>query len=301
MGRPRFAGRWRLRNDGGRRTTDPDPSRLPQQKIISKIRRLAEVDEQFVAAMLYGSFATGGSDRFSDVDCILFLHDEVLSAAFDRQEWVNQVAPVALFYRNEFGNYVTIFANLVRAEFHFYPAGEMAAKINSWQGEVYFPTLETTILVDKTGELAQHLASLIGLPPGRDTPQDAQFLVNSFLNWILFGTNVLARGELARAAEILFLVQDNLLRMVRLQEGTAHHWITPTRAAEQELSTTAYARFVTCTAATDQAALWRAYLVAWDWGQSLLATLVERHGLDRPVALISAMDRYFHSLKNSSP
>ena len=102
--------------------------------------------------------------------------------------------------------------------------------------------------------LSRYLAPLVG-PPRQDSPSQAQFLCDSFLNWTLFGTNVLARGEVARAAEILRIVQDDLLKMARLLEGRTEHWITPTKCLESEISPGAYARYISCSAAVDRGAL----------------------------------------------
>ena len=67
---------------------------------------------------MYGSFALGQGDRFSDIEFYLFFADKTLD---DLQEeaWVGQIAPLELYYINEFGNGNAIFENLVRGEFHF--------------------------------------------------------------------------------------------------------------------------------------------------------------------------------------
>jgi lincosamide nucleotidyltransferase len=106
---------------------------------------------------------------------------------------------------------------------------------------------------------------------------------------------VLARGELARALEILNVVHDGLLRMARLVEGTAEHWVTPTKALERELSPAAYQRFQACTAPLDHAALWGAYLAAWQWGNELMAVLGERHAVTWPAGLIGKLDQRLRS------
>ena len=43
------------------------------------------------------------------------------------------------------------------------------------------------------------LKDLIGPPPARDTPTIAFERIVNFANWMLFGGNVFARGEIARA------------------------------------------------------------------------------------------------------
>ena len=266
-----------------------DTARLPQAAMIERLRQICRQDERVVAAMLYGSFTLNEADEFSDIDAALFFVDERL-AEVDQAAWVGQIAPVEFYYRNEYGNGVAIFNNLVRAEFHFDRAADMHT-LATWRGNAWFPSLAATVLVDRTGQLAQHLEPLIGPPASRATAHDVQFLCDGFLNWCLFGTNVLARGELARSLEIMNLIHDSLLRMARLQERTAERWITPTRALERELSPAAYERFQACTASLDRAALWTAYLSAWQWGNELMAVLAARHAVALPAALMDKLDQ----------
>jgi lincosamide nucleotidyltransferase len=258
---------------------------LPQQALIERLRQRCRQDGRLVAAMLYGSCARNEADRFSDIDTILFFRDESL-AEIDQRAWVSRIAPLELYYHNEFGIGVAIFSNLVRAEFHFDPASKMA-DIESWQGQTWFPSLEGPLLVDKTGQLRVHLQRLVGPPPSHDTPQDVRYLCDSFLNWYLFGTNVLARGEQARALEILNLVHDHLLRMGRLLELIPERWIKPTSALEDELSPAAYRRYQACTARLARGELWEAYAAAWTWGNEMLAALAERHSVVLPDALMA--------------
>ena len=262
---------------------------LPQEIMIERLRQICHQDQRLVAAMLYGSFTYGEADQFSDIDCVLFFEDEAL-AEIDPQAWLSQIAPVEVYFKNEFGNGSAIFSNLVRGEFHFDPASEMQ-RLEKLQGSLWFPSLEAVLILDRTGQLRQHLQALIGPPPEHDTPQEAGFQIHSFLNWMLFGSNVLARGEMARALELLHIVQDTLLRMARLLEGSSERWITPTRAAEREISPTAYARLAACSAKLESRALWEAYMEAWRWGNELMGGLAARHHLELPAGLIEKLDR----------
>jgi lincosamide nucleotidyltransferase len=259
-----------------------------QESMIERLREICRQDARIIAAMLYGSFTRKEGDEFSDIDTVLYFADESLPD-IDQKAWVSQIAPVELYYHNEFGNGVAIFENLVRAEFHFDPAGDMH-KIESWQGSAWFPALDDTILVDKSGELARRLQILVGSPPPHNTSRDIRYLCDSLLNWSLFGANVLARGERARALEILNVIHDTLLRMARLAEGTGERWISPAKALELEISAASYRRFQTCTARLNRKDLWRAYLSSWGWGNELLAVLAERHSVALPVELIAKLE-----------
>lgn len=272
---------------------------LEQERIIERIKGFCTADSRVAAAMLYGSFALGEGDRFSDVDCFVFFEDGLLPSV-NKLGWVEQIGPVVLFYKNEFGNYEVIFDTagdplFVRAEFHFEEVAGMA-QFKELEGKVYFPSAESVILVDKTGVLSENIQPLIGRPNNYDTPQEAQFMLDSFLNWTTFGFNLLAREEWVRSGELLVLVQDYLLRMARVLEGTGTRWMTPARSAEKELSPEAYARYKRCTAGIEPAAITAAYWAAWEWGLELSAALAARHGLDRPLDFVERLEAYFQSL-----
>lgn len=262
---------------------------LPQDKLIARLERICREDEWLLAAMHYGSYTRGEADQYSDLDILLYFADEVV-ANIDQRAWLNQIAPVELFYVNEFGNSVTIFNNLVRGEFHFDPAGKMA-DLAQFRNRLRFPALEKTIIVDKTGRLAEALAPLIGPPLSHETAAEAQYLGDSFLNWFLFGFNVLSRGEYARALEVLSLVHDNLLRMARILEDKTERWITPTKSLEEDISPAAYRRYQACTAALDPAALQSAYRACWAWGNEMMDRLGQEYKLAWSTELLQEINR----------
>lgn len=241
--------------------------------------------------MLYGSFTQSEADRFSDVDAMLYFDDAAL-AEVEPRAWLEAIAPLGLYYCNEFGNHAVVFRNLIRGEFHFDPANAIA-ELENFRGQVWFPSVEAAVLVDKRGRLAQALQPLIGEPPSRGDAQTVAYLRDSFLNWFLFGVNVLARGETARALEIMGLVQDNLLRLIRLQEGSTAHWITPTKALEREISAVAFRRFQGCTAPLERRALWEGYREAWAYGNDLLRALAQVYAVDLPNELIEDIGDHF--------
>jgi len=257
---------------------------LSQDELSTRLERICREDGRLLAAMHYGSHTRGEADKYSDLDIMLFFTDEDLSG-IDHRSWLSQIEPVELFYVNEFGNSVAIFHNLVRGEFHFDPVSKMA-DLNQYRDRVRFPALETTLIVDKNGRLAEILEPLIGPPLSHETAAETQYLGNSFLNWFLFGFNVLSRGEYARALEILNLVHDNLLRMARIEEGQTERWISATKALEQDISPAAYRRFQACTAALDHAALQSAYCACWVWGTEMMNRLGRRYELGWPAELI---------------
>lgn len=260
---------------------------IEQQKMIQKVRQICREDERLVAALMYGSFTRDEGDAYSDIEFVLFFRDDA-HARIDPREWVSRIAPVETYFVNEFGNGTAIFSNLVRGEFHFDRASDVRL-VEGWKSTAWFPSLATTIMVDRTGELT-HLLQPYSMPPQHDTPEQVQTLCERYINWVLFGTNVLARGEEARALDMLGWVHRYLLWFARLAEGRTEHWPTPSKSLEQDISPTTYARFKTCTASLDEHELWSAYNNAWEWGKELMRDQAEKHQIAIPTNLIEALD-----------
>lgn len=260
---------------------------IDQQRMIERVRQLCREDERLVAALMYGSFTRDEGDAYSDIEFVLFFRDDAHSHV-DPREWVSHIAPVELYFINEFGNGTAIFGNLVRGEFHFDKASDMRL-VEGWKDTAWFPTLETTIMLDHTGELTRLLQPYT-VPPRHDTPERVRVLCERYINWVLFSTNVLARGERARALDILGIVHRYLLWFARLSEGRTEHWATPSKSLEQDISPGAYARFRTCVASLDKAELWQAYGNAWEWGKELMLEQAEKHAIPLPASLIDALD-----------
>jgi lincosamide nucleotidyltransferase len=263
---------------------------LQQEAMIERVRYLCRLDERLEAAMMYGSFAQFEGDEFSDIEFILFFYDEVLGDV-NQEEWVTRIAPVELYFVNEYGNGTAIFENLIRGEFHFDRASDIQKIDESWRETDWFPSLETALVLDRTGELTCRLRSIVGPTLAQGTPERIRFLCNCFINWFLFGSNLLARGELARALDLLGIVQDQLIRMIRISERSTEHWFNSSKLLEKDISEASYARFVACTANLNEEALWSAYLSAWYWGTELMSSLAEGHGVALPAALLDQLDQ----------
>jgi lincosamide nucleotidyltransferase len=220
----------------------------------------------------------------------------------DQEEWVSRISPVGLYFVNEYGNGTAIFENLVRDEFHFDGASEIEGVVGeSMRDADWLPSLEKTLVLDRTGELTPRLQGIVGPPPGRDTPEQVRFLCNAFVNWSLFGANLFARGELARSLDGLGMARYRLLQMVRVVEGTTLHWHNASKFLEWEISEASYARYAACTARLDGSELRSAYPSAWEWGRELMASLAERHhGAAPPEALLRRLDRRFAEVFRSA-
>ena len=261
---------------------------LPQEVMVERVRELCHQDERVMSALMYGSFALGEGDRFSDIEFYLFFDDEA-TEGLREEAWVAQIAPVDLYYVNEFGNGTAIFENLVRGEFHFEATSDVGL-VDAWES-AWFPSLESAVLVDKSGELSRRVSRLVRRPPAMDTPERALFLCRNLMNWTLMGANLLERGEYARAEAFLTLVHGHLLQAMRLVEGKSANWLSPTRRLEEDASATSYERYKECTAALEAEQLARAYASTWEWGRELMGRLAARHALTLPEALLDKLDQ----------
>ena len=266
---------------------------LQQEAMIERTRRVCKEDERIAAAMMYGSFAQGEGDRFSDIEFILFFRDDDLEGV-DQEEWVSRISPVELYFVNEHGNGTAIFDNLVRGEFHFDRASDIERVVGeSMRDADWLPSLEDTLILDRTGGLTPRLQRIVGPPPDRDSPGQIRFLCNCFVNWFIFGSNLFARGELARSLDLLGITRDRLLQMVRVIEGSTPHWFNSSKFLESEISETSYSRYVSCTARLDADELRQAYLSAWEWGRELMSSLADRYGVVLPTDLLVRLDGRF--------
>lgn len=263
---------------------------LDQDRMIERVRGLCRRDDRLEAALMYGSFARGEGDDRSDIEFYLFVRDEQLPG-LDRRGWVEQLAPVALCYSNEFGSFTVIFDNLVRGEFHFEPASTVG-DVRNWDFE-WLPQLASAVLLDRKGDLRASLDAPRALD--RDTVQEAAFLTSSLANWMLMGANVLARGEHARARSLLGFSHSYLIKAVRLLEGNTAHWDNELRSLERELSETSYRRLVACSPRLDPAELGVAFGRTWEWSREVVAELAARHGLDPQRELLEAVSRRLRS------
>jgi lincosamide nucleotidyltransferase B/F len=261
---------------------------LPQEAMIERVRELCHRDERLVSALMYGSFAIGEGDRFSDIEFYLFFAKEA-SEGLREEAWIAQIAPLYLYYVNEFGNGTAIFENLVRGEFHFEAASDVGL-VDAWES-AWFPSLESAVLVDKSGELTRRVSRLVRRPPEMDTPERASFLCRSLMNWTLMGANLLQRSEYARAEALLTLVHEHLLQAMRLVEGKSANWLSPTRRLEEDASATSYQRYKACTAPLEAEQLAGAYASTWEWARELMGELAARHTLTLPKALLDKLDR----------
>src|SRR5215207_5257848 len=261
---------------------------LPQHKLIQRVKDKCVRDDRLNAALTYGSFTKGEGDRYSDIEFWLFFDPEKLGDV-DQGQWVNDIAPIYWSVINEYGTRVAFFKDhLIRGEFHFVPSTRMS-EVKSWPA-VDPDRASEMVIVDHTNKLQSHIEA--GEPTVPSSPAQIEQLCGEFLNWYLFGRNVLKRGDLAQAHMILGVVQGYLIWMARLQEGSTKHWQTQSKSLETELSQESYKEFVQSTARCDSDDLGRAYHTAWGWGRKIIPMLEQKHGFSIPNDLIKSISSY---------
>lgn len=259
-----------------------------QLTMIEDMRVLAGGDERVVAVLMFGSFAIGEGDAFSDIEFAVFLRDDVF-VTFPQRAWLESLSPVGAWFPDDFGHHTALFENGVRGEFHFMRASDVAV-VEEWKGYGWFPSLEAAVLLDRTGELSSHARVLVEGPPARGGATEVERLALNLLNLMLFGANLLNRGELARAWALLGKAHEPLIKLVRLSEGATAHWPTPSRALEKDLSPAACTRYVSCTANAHPVALRTAYKASWVWACELVEKVGGPLGVILPPRIVQHVE-----------
>lgn len=211
-----------------------------QEEMISKVRDLAMNDNRVSAVLMYGSFIKGEGDRFSDIEFYIFTYSD-----FNKTEWVEKIAPLALFFKNEYGTDVAVFENLIRGEFHFSDITGINV-ILSWQGYTSFRYRNKMILVDKENKLQHVLDSIIIIEPDYNEVEYAETAVQMLINYLIFSKNLILRGETAHAHQLFFSIQKALLWLIRLHTGCTQHWESPTKKLEEDIPQEWYEKYTTC-------------------------------------------------------
>jgi lincosamide nucleotidyltransferase B/F len=208
-----------------------------------------------VSALTYGSRPAGLGDRYSDVEYWVFVSDPEL-ATWPAEEWIRQAGEPLLVVLNEFGAHVAIYADLVRVELHFWPASDRSV-VRTWPARGV--AVEDMIVVDRDGGLEPELAQV----PLSPVIPDVAEVCGRFANWWALGWNVLQRGELERAYDALGHVRRHLLWMARLHESVTDRWLTPSRLAEQDLSSQTVADLARIAPRLTAGELAEAFRLAW--------------------------------------
>lgn len=174
---------------------------FPHDHLDHLIREAARRDPRITHALAYGSFTQGAADRFSDLEYFLYLPDP---ARLDVPAWVGGVlrdSPFRIrhFFVNDFGTPNFVLDELLRLELHAETPGRLA-DLAGWPAAHADPTRMS--VKDTDGRLAGALRRL-GTRAQPDPAAEVQGILDRLLGWLVFGANVLARGERIRAHELL--------------------------------------------------------------------------------------------------
>ena len=156
-----------------------------QEALIANVRALCHTDERLDAAMIYGSFASGEADEYSDVEFWLFF-DPQRRSEIEPRAWCAQIAPLLHHVRNEFGTDVVVFSGLVRGEFHFATADDIAS-VRTWP--VRGAAVDRMIVLDRRGALRAVLESLPERPTVPTTGSEIEELCGRFANWLVLANH----------------------------------------------------------------------------------------------------------------
>lgn len=265
------------------------PASLPADALaldrrIELLRATAEADPRVEGVLLYGSWTLGEADAHSDLDACLYVREADVDA-FDGREFVERLAPLKLAYTNMHGILAVVFDDLMRGEFHVEPTGAGIAEIATWRDQVHFPRPEAAVLLDRTGRLTAAARELAAFNPPEPVAT-AQQLTDELANWTLMLAHVQARGEHARAHNLLHAVIAPLqLKLCRLLRGSTAHWLTPSRALEADLPVVDVERYATATGPLTPEALRTAAANSWRWSRELAAEAADRWGTRLPLGL----------------
>ncbi|POX37424.1 DNA polymerase subunit beta [Streptomyces sp. Ru73] len=251
---------------------------------IARLRQLAHADDRLEGVLLYGSWTLGEADTHSDIEAYLYVRDDLL-ADFDGPAFLERLAPLKLAYTNMYGILAVVFDDLMRGEFHLTAAGPGIEEVPSWQGMVHLPRPERAVLLDRTGRLTRAARQLAEFRPP-EPAGTAQQLTDELANWTLMLAHVLARGEVARSHALLHtVVAPQQLQLCRLLRGSTAHWLTPSRALEQDLPAADRDRYAATTAAARAQDVRTAARSSWRWSRDLAAEAAARWPLRLPHGL----------------
>ncbi|MEF3111635.1 nucleotidyltransferase domain-containing protein [Streptomyces chrestomyceticus] len=251
---------------------------------VARLRELAAAEPRLEGVLLYGSWTLGEADAHSDIEAYLYVRD-AHADTFDGREFVGRIAPLKLAYTNMYGILAVVFDDLMRGEFHLVAAGPGIDEVPTWRGMVHLPDPGAAVLLDRDGRLtaaARHLADPCPPEPG----PTAQQLTDELTNWTLMLAHVLERGETARAHALMHtVVAPQQLQLCRLLRGSTTHWLTPSRALEQDLPAADRDRYTATTAPAVLPAVRTAARAGWQWSRELAGEAAARWGTEVPIAL----------------
>ena len=234
---------------------------------------------------MYGSFAQGIGDEYSDIEFWLFVTPG--PEQLDTREWCAAISPTTYLTENEFGAHVAFFPGPVRGEFHFAGSADIDS-VRSWPARG--AAVDDMVVVDRNGVLTQALAALRVDPELPHTADEVEQLCGQFVNWLVVAHQVACRGEHQRAVDALAHTRRHLLWMARLSTGRTARWLTPSRLAEADLPAGIVTELQATAATADPEQIAGAVGASWKAGRRYWSELSSRHDRPVPAALFAELD-----------
>ena len=193
-------------------------------------------DERLLGLVDYGSSSEGRADRWSDVDCSLFVQPAALEDFTSRwTTWIAQFGPVLLSFVGDIGNYWSVIEGEsfpIRVDFNFYGATEDAyAAMEAWPNAP--SSVESMLLVDKTGGLRPHVEAMVGRDLGPlDMPERVDMVAAGFWYYAVRTWCKVQRSPTWGVRfDISFMMFGNLMALLRLEAGKIDRWRAADAAA----------------------------------------------------------------------
>ncbi len=262
-------------------------------------RRIVEAvtaDERLVGLVDYGSTSEGRGDRWSDVDCSLFIRPEDREEFVSTwQEWIAQFGPVLLSFVGDIGNYWSVIEGeffQIRVDFNFYAATDDAiTAMEAWPNAP--SSVDAMLLIDKTGRLEPHVKSMVKQDLGPlDMPERVDLVAAGFWYYAVRTWCKLQRGpSWGVRFDISFIMFGSLMALLRLEAGKVDRWRASDAAAgiEDDIGAGRLASLNACIFDADPASLARALAAIIRLGAQANEGIAERYQRSWPNELAERM------------
>jgi lincosamide nucleotidyltransferase len=197
---------------------------------------IAEADDRVVGLVDYGSTSEGRGDRWSDVDCSLFIQPADHAAFVDEwKAWIGRIGPVLLSFTGDIGNHWSVVEGSefpVRVDLNIYPAdAEHLEKLATWPNAPV--SVDAMVLIDRTGQLRHQAGKIVGqsLAP-LDMPERVDLVMAGFWYYAVRTWCKLQRGpNWGVRFDMSFMMHGNLMALLRLEAGHIERWRSTDAAA----------------------------------------------------------------------
>lgn len=277
-------------------TASPTDSDTPidRHEMVRRITAAAVADPRIVGLRDFGSSAEGRDDAWSDVDVEVFVRDEEF-VAFERAwvEWAGQFGRLLLSFIGEIDNHWTVYDGRpgpLRVDFSLHRASEIPDTAK-WPNAPL--SVAHMVLVDKSGELAKVVASMVGQdlsPP--DLPHHFTLRCAAFWYYAVRTWCKLQRGPTWGVRyDITYIMHGILMDLLRLEAGALRRWRATDAAAEieRDIAPERLARLDACIPGREPSELARALHEVVMLGREVTASAAARYDRGWPAELADRM------------